>query len=192
MQPFAWVLCSTSLGGRGLRPWLHQARAGRAAPTRWWGVSHLGGRGAPPTPRASQARPRAPTVASYSHCTHSSASACQAPEKAGLGPFFSNLGLGAPSQGLVLGHSKPPRGHLWLGWGPFLRRAAVPPWSGPPAHPEKKFNWPQSGGCPGPQMGATPASWAGLPGKGKAPSRQPTCGSKPGAPHVGSVGAGRK
>ena len=108
------------------------------------------------------------------------------------GALFFLAGPGHTQPGLVLGHSKPPRWHLWLDWGPFPRRAAVPPRSGSPAHPEKKFNWPQSGGCPAPQMGATTASWAGLPGKGKAPSRQPTCGSKPGAPHVGSVGAGRK
>ena len=192
MQPFAWVLCSTSLGGRGLRPWLQCTRPARGpcCTRQVVGGKPPGWQGCPPAPRASQARPRAPTVASYSHCTHSSA--CQAPEKTGLGAFFSNLGLSAPSQGLVLGQSKPPRWHVWLGWGPFPRRAAVPPWSGPPAHPEKKFNWPQSGGCPSPKMGATTASWAGLPGKGKAPSRQPTCWSKPGAPHVGSVGAGRK
>ena len=149
-----------------------------------------GWQGCPPAPRASQARPRAPKVAKYSHYANSDA--CQAPEKGCPGALFFLAGPGHTQPGLVLGHSKPPRWHLWLGWGPFPRRATVPPWSGPPAHPEKKFNWPQSGGCPAPQMGATTASRAGLSGKGKAPSRQPTCGFKPGAPHVGPVGAGRK
>ena len=191
MQPFAWVLCSTSLGGRGLRPWLHQARAGRAAPTRWWGVSHLGGRGAPP--------PLGPAKQGHGHQKLQNIHIAQIPmparrqkKAARPGALFFLAGPGHTQPGLVLGHSKPPRWHLWLGWAPFPRRAAVPPRSGPPAHPEKKFNWPQSGGCPAPQMGATTASRAGLSGKGKAPSRQPTCGFKPGAPHVGPVGAGRK
>ena len=73
-----------------------------------------GWQGCPPAPRASQARPRAPTVASYSHCTHSSA--CQAPEKAALGPFFSWLGLGTPSQALFWGTVSHPGGTCgWAG-----------------------------------------------------------------------------
>ena len=151
MQPFAWVLCSTCLGGRGLRPWLHQARAGRAAPTRWWGVSHLGGRGAPPAPRASQAGPRAPKAANYSHCAHSSA--CQAPEKASLGPFFSWLGLGTPSQALFWGTVSHPGGACgWTGArfpaGPLCR-----PGLGPLPTLKKNSTGPKVGAARPPKWG---------------------------------------
>ena len=120
-----------------------------------------GWQGCPPAPWASQARPRAPKAAKYSHCANSDA--CQAPEKGCPGALFFLAGPGHTQPGLVLGHSKPPRWHLWLGWAPFPRRAAVPPRSGPSAHPEKKINWPQSGGCPAPQMGAGDNGQSGRP-----------------------------
>ena len=151
MQPFAWVPCSTSLGGRGLRPWLHQARAGRAAPTRWWGVSHLGGRGAPPAPRASQARPRAPKVAKYSHYANSDA--CQAPEKGCPGALFFLAGPGHTQPGLVLGHSKPPRWHLWLGWAPFPAGPLCRPGPGPLPTLKKNSTGPKVGAARPPRWG---------------------------------------
>ena len=69
------------------------------------------------------------------------------------GALFFLAGPGHTQPGLVLGHSKPPRWHLWLDWGPFPRRAAVPPWPGPPAHPEKNSTGPKVGAARPPKWG---------------------------------------
>ena len=151
MQPFAWVPCSTSLGGRGLRPWLHQARAGRAAPTRWWGVSHLGGRGAPP--------PLGPAKQGHGHQKLQNIHIAQIPmparrqKKAALGPFFSWLVLGTLNQALFWGTVSHPGGTCgWAGprfpAGPLCR-----PGLGPLPTLKKNSTGPKVGAARPPRWG---------------------------------------